>query len=171
MSSLTNAELLTIKAELANDPEGLGYDATQPDRHDAALINAATRTGAGVISSANLLAWAGAGADDGAGVLPRIERLQHAADRSGEFTSLPGSVVGPARTALLLIRRDATEFDTGNGGRLAMLNALVSGGVFTQAEADELTTLGQITINRATELLGRSAGLSTSDIANARRAV
>jgi hypothetical protein len=137
--------LQALKDELTNDPLGRGYSGMS-DEAAADSLNTANRSCLEPISSAELLAWSGNGATDGS-MLCRYERIQEAAAASASNT-----VRGACIAALGMIERDGTSLDLNKPDRMAMLDALVAGGVLTAAEKTSLLALATITCSRAVEL-------------------
>lgn len=136
--------IAALTSEIANDPLTIGYS-SMTDQQVADSLNGLTRTRQTPISSAELLAWSGAGAD--ASTKCRYERIQEAAATHGT-----NAVRGAAVAALGMIERDGTSLDLSRSDRMAMLNAIVAGGVLTAGEKDELLALGAQSISRADEL-------------------
>lgn len=133
-------------AEITTDPLGRGYTG-MTDQQIADSLNAVDRTRLNVLSSAELLAWSGAGADDASGVASRYERIETAASSHAS-----GAVRGACKAAIRLIDRDATELDLSLPDRATMVAALVAGGVLTAAEQTELVAMATENISRATEI-------------------
>ncbi len=111
------------------------------DQQAANLLNAKTVSQTQPISSAELLAWSGAGG--------RFQRIADAADN----TALPGEVRSLAHVARELIRRDGTSLDLSLPDRVGLLDGLVAASILT---ADDKTSLEELAvgepISRATEL-------------------
>ncbi len=135
-----------LQDELKNDPLGRGY-ASMSDAEVAADLNTVYRTRIVPISSAELLAWAGGGADDASATPSRYERIEDAAANHAS-----PAVRGVAKAALRLIERDGTQLDLNLPDRQQMVDALVSGGVITSTEKDDLYSLGTESVSRAQEL-------------------
>lgn len=152
--------LQDLKDELDNDPLTRGYSG-MGDEAAANSLNTSDRSCMEPISSAELLAWSGNGAVDGS-VLCRYERIQEAAAANSA-----NSVRGAAISALGMIERDGTSLDLNKADRMAMLDALVAGGVLTAAEKTALLAMAATTCSRAAEL---GLGFVTpSLVADARR--
>ncbi len=149
-----------LQDELKSDPLGRGY-ATMTDEQVASDLNTVYRTRIVPIASTELLAWSGGGADDATGTASRYERIEDAATNHASPT-----VRGVAKAALRLIERDNTLLDLNLPDRQAMLDALVSGGVITTAEKDDLYAIATESVSRAAELgLGR---VMVRDVAHVR---
>lgn len=161
--------------ELTNDPLEIGYQATEqaavldengdpvvdgegnpvtetvftmtPDAVADSLNDATQRTRYQVVTSAELLAWSGQGANDGSSTPSRYERIEAAAANHASL-----SVKGVAKAAVSLINRDGTALDFNLPDRVNMVAALVAGGVITQDEANGLFALAEVPISRAAEL-------------------
>jgi hypothetical protein len=145
--------LQALKTELAK-PEYADAIAAGDHAGLAATINAKTVSVMRPVSSAALLAWSAANG--------RYRKIEAAtADPTAAFYSL-------ASTALLLIRRDATELDLNLADRVAMLGALVAYGVLAQADADAIYTLATHTIPW-TQSVGLGGEVGRGQIINALR--
>jgi len=135
-----------LATELADDPLERGYSG-MTDVQAAGSLNTVNRDRVVAITSAELLAWSGGGANDGAVTPSRYERIETAAK---EHTSL--AVRGASKAAIQLIGRDGTTLNLALTDRMGMVDALVVGGVLTTDEKTALVALGTETITRAAEL-------------------
>jgi len=133
-----------LRTELLSDPLGVGYSGMS-DQECANSLNAQTRSKTVAISSAELLAWSGAGATET--IKSRYERIE---DAAADHVSL--AVKGACKAAIKLIERDSTMLDLSLADREAMVDALVAGSVLTADEKAELVALGTESISRAQEL-------------------
>lgn len=127
----------TLRDELANDPLTRGY-ATMSDAEAAADLNTAYRTTTAPIPSTELLAWAG---------------------QNGRYTSIEGdsenatsSSQDISKVAIKLIERDSTSLDLSRTDHSQMLDALVSNGVLTSTDKNELQSMSEKSISRTREL-------------------
>lgn len=135
-----------LQEEITNDPLGRGYS-NMSNEEVATDLNTKYRNQIGSITSAELLAWAGGGANDNAGILSRYERIENAAV---DHASL--AIRGLCKAAVKLIERDGTSLDLTLVDRQEFVAALVAGGVLTSDESSELYTLATNNISRASEL-------------------
>ena len=150
-----------LRSELTADPLGRDY-AAMTDQQAADSLNERNRPAPlRPIPSGDLLGWSSAGANSGLpSDLARNQRLTAAAsDASAPETA------GIAEAALVLLTRVESDLDVVRYS--TSIAALVIGGVFTQAESDELTALATpADISRGTEI---GAGLvGRGDVLNAR---
>lgn len=135
-----------LKAEL-----DAGHPVTGPYSPNAAVaadqINAVNRSRLVPISSSELLAWSGqASASD------RPRNLKIAEGKSNPVEAIAAICVVAEST----INRDGTSLDLNLSDRAAMLEALVAGGVLSDADRTSLYEIATDPISRATELgLGR----------------
>ncbi len=152
--------LQDLKDELTLDPLARNY-AGMSDVEAADSLNAPNRTKLSPVVSSELLAWSGGGAVNGS-VKCRYERIQDAAAASADNT-----VRGACIAAMGMIERSDTSLDLSKSDRMAMLDALVAGGVLTAAEKTEIVALGTVVASRADELgLGN---VTPSLVADAKR--
>lgn len=149
-----------LASELTTDPLAVGY-AGMTDQQAADSLSAASRSQIVPISSAELLAWSGAGATDGI-VKCRYERIQDAAAAHATH-----SVRGACIAALGLIERDGTSLDLSLPDRVSMLNAIVGANVLTAQEQAEIEAMGTKQISRAEEI-GLGSVVSIEHVASAR---
>ena len=137
---------MSLREEILNDPLGRGYS-SMTDAEIADSLNEKNRTKVVPLSSAELLAWSGGGADDDNNIASRYERIEAAATSHAS-----GAVRGACKAAIRLIERDSTVLDLTLPDRAAMVDALVAGNVLTETEKTELYTLATQQISRAEEL-------------------
>ena len=131
----------TIKAELALDHEITGaYDAD--DKVAAGQLNAENIPVIGSIPSNEILAWAAGGSPT-----PRLHKLEEASANHASPT-----VEAIADVAIMMIRRDNTELDLSLPDRVAMVDALVTGGVLDNDDKDTLYALATTLVSRASQL-------------------
>ncbi|MEW6304697.1 MAG: hypothetical protein AB1705_14575 [Verrucomicrobiota bacterium] len=130
-----------LKSELTNDPAGLGYNANDWTCLD--LLNAPrapyTRPG-GSISQSSLLRWA---AKNGA-----LVRIKSAAESAGPLQSI-------ALAALYLMQGATGALDLTSADNVAMIDALVTGGILTAEEKQSLVKLADVPASRSEQLWGR----------------
>lgn len=107
----------------------------------------------GAINSRTLLRWAAAGA--------RLDRLSGASNGHEN-----AGVRSLAAAALLVVQRPDTELDMGDAGHVALVDALVAGGVLTVEEKAELVALATVQLPRHVAAGYQRVGLG--DVANAR---
>lgn len=130
---------MSLRDEIQNDPQGLGYAAWLPDSPGtvADLINAPTQTMVKAISSAEAQAWAAAGPY--AAVVDASNNTQH-----------------PCRASCLVVRQTfaaAVDIHLERPEIQQMLAAWVSTGICTAAQRDDL-------LARATQPASRAEVLS-----------
>lgn len=129
--------IAALKAELtAGHPGGDDYNA-DPGLA-AAQINEVNRTNIVPIASTELLAWAGGNA-----VLTKLKAA------SEEHVSVP--VQNVAMAAYNIIFNAAASLDLRLVDRMAMVDALVAGGVFSADNKVSLVALGTVECSRANE--------------------
>lgn len=133
-------DLDKLTAEYVNDPLGRGYADMEPQEVAENMNEVEDRQITKAISSAELLAWSGAN--------NRFMRISNAADNE----ALPDALRSIAHVAKLLITRDGTSLDLGKSDRVAMMQALVDGGVLTADDVTSITALASATVSRAEEL-------------------
>lgn len=151
--------LATLKSELEDDPQSLGY--TGDDVADAELLNTKSRAGYTPLGSRALLAW---GAANG-----RLSKINDAANRVSPYDALPASARSVAMAADRMLSRSDTELDLSNAAHVALVDALVASQVLTAGDKTELLTMAATSISRADELgLGY---VTPSNIADARRLI
>ena len=136
-------DLSSLKAELDDDPLGLGY-AEMTEAQRIASLNARTRSVNRVLPSSELLAWSG--------INGRISKLRKAAEGEAPYTLLSDDVRAVAIAAYKLVSRPDTSFDKTAEGRAAMLDALVAAGVFTADDRADLLARTVTLVSRAQEL-------------------
>lgn len=162
--------LATLKAELDDDPLGVGYAAMLREQDEATLVpddeeiaeslNAKTRNGYKPLGSLALLAW---GAANG-----RLAKINDAATKSGDYTAIGTAPRSVAMAADRMLARADTELDLANPHHAALVQALVLAKVLTTEDKVELMAMASTRISRGEELgLGH---VTPSDVANARRA-
>ena len=152
---------LVLRAELEDDPLGRGYSAMTDDQVIEAINEPNRPAPLRPIPSAELLGWSSAGANT-AGAASDKARNQRLADAAASGSP---AVAGVADAALVLLRRDGDLDVTKYADAIALL---VSGSVFVQAEADELTALATPPeISRGVELHIGIVGIGL--VTNARR--
>lgn len=151
--------LATLKAELEDDPVGIGY--TGNDIIDAELMNHAIRSGYKPLGSRALLAW---GAANG-----RLSKINDAANRVSVFDAINPAIRSVAMAADRMLSRPDTELDLSNAAHVGLVDALVAGGVLTAGDKTELLAMAATTIGRGEELgLGH---VTPSNVADARRLI
>ncbi|PWG61757.1 hypothetical protein [Sediminicurvatus halobius] len=149
----------TLSNELANDPQGLGYQthiSAGDHQSVTAIINEPrySTVGGRRISSTELLMW---GAQAG-----RIARLEDAAANS----QLGADVRSIASAALRMVQRSDTGLDLSDAQEVAMIDALVQATVFTADDKSSLEALSTADISRAEQI-----GLGRVTLAQIREAV
>jgi hypothetical protein len=142
------ADYSKLREELTNDPLERGYSGMS-DAEAAADLNTKYRTRIRHISSAELLTWAGGGANDTTGVRSRYERIEANGDESEQSSR---AVRGACKAAVKMVERSDTYLDFDNAAHAAMVDGLVAGNVLTSDEKDELIAMGTESISRAAEL-------------------
>ena len=124
-----------------------GHPVTGPYSSDAAVaadqINAVNRSRLVPISSSELLAWSGQ-----ASALDRPRNLKIAEGKANPVEAIAAICVVAEST----INRDGTSLDLNLSDRAAMLEALVAGGVLSDADKSSLYDIATEAISRATEL-------------------
>lgn len=136
-------DLLALKAELTTDPETLGY--TGDDVNDAEILNTVRVGNNGVTRT----------------LIPTreiVEAIDYAADWAGLSAAL--------RDALLLVT-SALEIDASNPRIRAVFTTAFGPATATRANLVALQTRDG---TRAEELFGPDVFVTTSDVADARRA-
>lgn len=142
-----------LSVELSEDPTAKGY-ATMTDAEIVAALYDKNIPKFKIISSAELLAWAGGNA--------RLVKLENAAANHAS-----DAIKNIAKIAVKMLDRDTTEFDFSKPDRIEMLNALIFGGVFDTSDKEALETLATYYISRADQI-GLPANLMVGDIEWAR---
>ena len=132
-----NPTLATLKAELDNDTAGIGY--TGSDEEVLAKLNAKNRPKINILTSAELLAWSGAN--------ERALKIDEASK-----THASRAIQAVAIAASRLLARDNTILDLSLSDRVAMVDALIAGGVLTPADKQSLFDLATKNISRLEEL-------------------
>lgn len=132
-----------LKEEINNDPLGRGYSAMD-DAAVASSLNVADRSRIVEITSAKLLAWsAGASVGD----RPRLIKIDEAsASHASEDVKAVASVCAE------MVRRHGTSIDLNLADHVALLDALVVGGVLSSDDKTDLLQLASESISRADEL-------------------
>jgi len=133
-------DLDKLTLEYVNDPLERGYANMTPSEVAENMNEFEDRNITKLISSAELLAWAG--------VDSRFMRISRAADNE----ELPDALRSIAHVAKLLIMRDGVALDLSLSDRAAMIQALVDGGVLTTDDVASVQTLASATVSRAEEL-------------------
>lgn len=110
-------------------------------------LNTKNRTRTRLLTSRELLAWSSIGAVDASGIKSRYERFEDGAANHASPT-----IRGICKAAVKLIERDTTELDLNLPDRQAMVTGLVSGGILTSNEEQELYDLGAESISRGQEI-------------------
>ena len=123
-----------LKNELTDDPLGRGYSGMS-DSAAADSLNAANRAVVRSVSAQSQRMWL-------AGEI-------HQKIAAGVDTGATDTLKGICRSALLMA---TNEDEYVRADHLALLDALVAGGILTQAEADALDDKADATISRAEEL-------------------
>ena len=153
MCVIHSMSLERLREELQNDPTNKGYS----DKSNSEILDilyTPTTTKYKIISSAELLAWAGAN-----------ERLLNLEDASVNHQSR--AIKNVAKIAVEMLKRDSTELDLNKSDRVNMTNALIAGGVLSQDDVDDLYALAAYQISRAEEI-GLARNLMEGDVAWAR---
>ena len=143
-------KLSDLAAEITNDPLARGYTAMS-DQQVAASLNAVNVAVQSYVSHTTLMKWAAAG---------RMKKL-----RNGEL-SVSDTISSMCSVALALLADGVTTFDTGDAGNLALLDALIAGGVLTSTDKADLMTAGVQQVTRASQIGWDYVG--PSDVTNAR---
>ena len=144
-----------LRAELTNDPAGLGYGpllAAGSANRAAALLNEPTQAGLGKVAITPMLIWIAKH-----GVMARL--------RAGTAASDP-ALASISEVALLIINNpniDAIDF--GLPDVQAMLGALAQAGVIPADAYQELTSIATVQRSRA-DVLGLGA-VSADDVSKA----
>lgn len=133
-----------LRQELQADPLEKGYS-TMTSTEVSTSLRTKDRPKNKVIGSAELLAWAGAGATDT--INSRYERLKIS---STDHTS--PIVRGACLAGLKIVDRDDAQLDLSLQDRVDLVDALVTGSVISSAEKDELVEMGTQYVSRAQEL-------------------
>lgn len=138
-----------LKNEIENDPENIGY-AGKTDQEVADLLNQKNVNRLRSISINEVLIWAGK-----RGAFTKLKAHRNEPDHIGNL----------CETALAMFG-SADSLDLENTDVQTMLGAFVSGGVFTQEDANSLLETATFKISRA-ESLGFN-GLGAGDVNFAR---
>lgn len=153
-------DLTTLQAELASDPESMGYARALHAADDAAVAHLLNRRdrpgGVAVLSTGQLLEWAAGNA--------RFERIEAAAANTADHSG----VRSIAKAALLLLARPDAHLDLARAEHADLLNALATANVITLADKQALVGQATVPQSRAEELLGRGVTITASDVGAAR---
>lgn len=145
---LTTEQRTVLRAELLNDPLGVGYEAMGHDEAADAL-NALTRTVHRRISVPALLRWAAT-----TGVLKKL--------RTGATTGTTNEqAVSEAALSLISSNLEWLGLDAEIQALLALL---VSSKILTQADVDALLARAAEVVSRCDELLGTGAVCDNQDV-------
>lgn len=149
----------TLRQELADDPEALGY-AELSDPAAADLINAANRPVRGTVPASDVRRYVLLN-----GIWPKIA----AAAQSSSDTTVQGTAITVLQT---LAPNSFDEIRMGDpavfGAVSQMLDTLVSAGIMTLEQRDAMIALGDTTTSRAAEL--GLPNIHHMDVAEARNA-
>lgn len=132
-----------LKVEINNDPAGLGYKneggSWKDDDVIVGLITAKNISSIGSLSILQLLRWA----------------ARHDSIRRMETHQTDAGPIGSICTAALAIFKSQSGImiNLGDTEIRGMFDALISGGIFTQVEENDLLALGTVLKSRA-EILG-----------------
>ena len=128
-----------LTSELRDDPLGRGY-ANMTDQEVVASGMEKNRPAASLktVPRSVVSTWATNGSEAHPTGMPRIVRLGLASKRSTPFDAIPWSAVGAAIGALNIASLDTANLDLTDSTQVKSLALLVSAGIFTQAESDEL---------------------------------
>lgn len=129
-------KLSDLAAEITNDPLARGY-AAMSDQQVAASLNAINVATQSYVSHTTLMKWAAAG---------RMKKL-----RNGEL-SMSDTISSMCSVALALLADGVTTFDTGDAGNIALLDALIAGGVLTNADKADLMAAGKTLVSRGDQI-------------------
>lgn len=138
-----------LKQEIVSDPLNKGYSTMTNEQILDALYTKDIPVYR-VISSAELLAWAGGNA--------RLVKLEEASANHASPT-----IKNIAKIAVKMLDRDETEFDFSKSDRVAMLDALIAGGVFEEEDKTALEQLAIIYQSRA-ESIGLPFNFMVGDV-------
>lgn len=147
-----------LKTELQTDPKALGYAPLIASGSDGALadkLNAKTISGRKPVDVKTLLRW---GASSGV-LADIVTNSSSAGDKKVRSICIA--------TLKLLERLDTLDLD--DAGIRALVDALVTGGVMTAAQKDELLALGNAPVSRTEELFGIGVVVGHEDVAKALR--
>jgi hypothetical protein len=139
-----------LSTEINTDPTNKGYG-NMTNEQILSALNAKNIPIYKIISSAELLAWAGGNT--------RLVKLENAAANHSN-----SGVKNVAKIAVKMIERDGTQFDFNKPDRVIMLNTLISGGVLDNSDKIALSGLGTDYISRASQL-GLPSNYMIGDIA------
>jgi hypothetical protein len=139
---MTEQDLLN---EIENDPAGMGYEGKTPTEI-AVLLNAPTRTYPIQPETASLTAYL-----YNEGLYAKL--IAHYRDHPSKGVQVA------AECALDMAASQLPTINLQNPNAVAMMNGLVAGGVWTQAELDALLAFSSATRSRAEELWAQSIGV------------
>ena len=123
---------MNLRDELLNDPLNIGYLAMSDDEC-AASLNDPIRQVIGQATRTDFIRWA----------------ARH--DSLNKLESDTGATKSISRAVLFMMQTDGV-IDFTDPEIVAMMDALVTAGVFTQTEKDDLMALATKTVSRAQEL-------------------
>lgn len=133
----------TLRLELADDPEGIGY-ASMSDPEAADAINARNRPTRGTVPASDVRRYVLLN-----GIWPRIA----AAAQSSPDPTVQGTAVTILQT---LAPNSFDEIRMGDpavfGAVSQMLNTMVTAGIMTDAQRLAMIALGNVSVSRASEL-------------------
>ena len=128
-----------LVAELRDDPLSRGYAQMTPQEIvDRNSIADRPDAGYATIPRSVVSTWATNGSSEHPTQMPRIVRLSLAATRSAPFNEISYAAMGAAIGALNIAKLDTAVLDLNNKTQVKSLALLVSSGIFSQSEADEL---------------------------------
>lgn len=152
-----------LRSEITNDPLARGYSG-MTNAQILESLNTRNITNRRSISSAELVAWAGAN--------NRYKKIAAAAATVGDLPGLDSatseSIKNICEAALLLLRRDGTALDFGKNDRAQMVDALVTAGVISNADRNALHTLADNPLSRREQLGLTSVNFTLEDVQLAR---
>jgi len=114
------------------------------DEEKAAELNVKDKALISPISSTELLAWAGGN--------QRLLRLE-----DGAVNHVDDDIKNVCKVALEMIKRDGTQLDLNLADRLAMVGALIAGGVLTVFDNTELEALANTSKQSTADILDLGA--------------
>ena len=157
---VTDMQIEPLANEISKDPLGRGYN-SMSKQQVAASLNEVNRSVVKPVPAKRLLTWA-----TGVSALGKTRRRRI---KEAHATHMSETVQDIAETALDLLesaKNDADlAIDTQDPNQLALVDALVSGGVLDPSDKQSLIDFASVPVSRATEL-----GWPTIDSVDVRQA-
>jgi len=148
-----------LKAELRDDPLERGYaQMTDQQVVDRNHLKDRQPSGYAEVPRVKVSTWATNGSEAHATQMPRIVRLGLAAKRAAPFDQISYAAMGAAIGALNIAGLDTAVLNLNDATQVKSLALLVSSGIFTQAESDELYAMSVKPLISRWEELGINPG-------------